>query len=47
MSDTREQSGSGGDGVPHITATKTGMLEEFDVSGRTDVAKLRKGAVGI
>ena len=47
MSDTREQSGSGGDGVPHVTATKTGMLEEFDVSGRPDVAKLRKGAVGI
>ena len=47
MSDTREQAGSGGDGVPHLTGTKTGMLEEIDVSGRTDVFKLRKGAVGI
>src|SRR5262252_5917472 len=47
MSDTREQAGSGGDGVPHITARKTGMLEEIDVSGREDVAKLRRGAVGI
>jgi amino acid transporter len=47
MSDTREQAGSGGDGVPHLTATKAGMLEEIDVSGRADVFKLRKGAVGI
>src|ERR1700752_3769331 len=43
MSDTREQSGTAGDGA----AVTTGLVESLDVSQRTDVAKLRRNAVGL
>src|SRR3981081_4531821 len=45
MSDTRDQTGAGGDGA--ISASKTGMVESLDISQRDDVAKLRKHAIGI
>src|SRR6201988_532263 len=43
MSDTREQSGTAGDGA----AVTTGLVESLDVSQRQDVPKLRKHAVGL
>jgi len=43
MSDTREQSGTAGDGA----AVTTGLVESLDVSQRKDVPKLRKHAVGL
>src|SRR5215469_6665179 len=42
MSDTREQAGSGDAG-----AVSTELAEDFDVSERKDIAKLRKHAVGL
>jgi amino acid transporter len=43
MSDTREQSGTAGDGA----AVTTELVESLDVSERADVPKLRKHAVGL
>jgi amino acid transporter len=46
MSDTREHTGSGGDGP--VSRPATGMLaESLDISQRDDVHKLRKNAVGL
>src|SRR5260221_13064415 len=47
MSDTQAPPGAGGEFAGADVVTRTGLAESFDISGREDVPKLRKGAVGL
>src|SRR5260221_360373 len=48
MSDTEAPPGTGSESAgPGLVKTTTDLAESFDISGREDVHKLRKGAVGL
>ena len=47
MSDTQAPPGTGGDSAGARFARTTGLAESVDISGREDVHKLKKGAVGL
>src|SRR5215472_12561170 len=47
MSDTQAPPGTGGESAGPALVTTTGRVESVDISGRTDVHKLRKHAVGL
>src|SRR5260221_3040943 len=47
MSDTKARPGTGGESAGARFARTTGLAESVDISGREDVHKLKKGAVGL
>jgi len=47
MSDTQAPPGTGGESAGARFARTTGLAESVDISGREDVHKLKKGAVGL
>jgi len=47
MSDTQAPPGAGGEFAGADVVTRTGLAESVDISGREDVHKLKKGAVGL
>src|SRR5258708_17835334 len=47
MSDPQAPAGAGGEFAGADVVTRTGLAESLDMTGREDVPKLRKGAVGL